>query len=372
MRKLTSALPDLIPSRCIAFTFSCLTLSPLTGLAQQYQETDLVANSSQQKVVDVDPNVINPWGIARSSAGPLWISDEGKGVSSIYNGSGQDAPPVLVTIPSAGQSPNGSPTGIVFNGSSDFEVEPGKPAIFIFATFDGTISGWNPQANPTVAIQKVKATPGSVLTGATIAEVNGTRFLFVADIHSGKIRVFDSNFNPVETQPTVFRDTHLPPDFVPFNIQNIGGNLYVTFARQNQTKNFVTTGPHLGAVDVFSAEGAVLQRLQRGSWFNAPWGVVEAPSDFGIFSHSILVGQFGGGEIAAFDAITGRLQGLLQDQNGQIIQHDDLWALAFGAGNANSGPANALFFNAGINEGKAGLFGFLAPVASDLTQGNDQ
>src|SRR5215469_9148915 len=218
MIKLTSALPDLIPSRCIAFTFSCLTLSPLTGLAQQYQETDLVANSSQEKVVDVDPNVINPWGIARSSAGPFWISDEGKGVSSIYNGSGQDAPPVLVTIPSAGQSPNGSPTGIVFNGSSDFEVEPGKPAIFIFATFDGTISGWNPLANPTVAIQKVKATPGSVLTGATIAERNGTRFLFVTDVHDGKISVFDTNFNPVITQPTVFRDTHLPADFVPFNI----------------------------------------------------------------------------------------------------------------------------------------------------------
>src|SRR5215471_2945114 len=152
MIKLKSFLSGFIKSRWFTYVLGCVTLSPLTSFAQQYQETDLVANSSQQKVVDVDPNVINPWGIARSSAGPLWIADEGKGVSTIYTGSGQDAPPVLVTIPSAGQSPNGSPTGIVFNGSSDFEVEPGKPAIFIFAAFDGTISGWNPQANPTVAI----------------------------------------------------------------------------------------------------------------------------------------------------------------------------------------------------------------------------
>ena len=362
----------LIPSPWITFFFAYGVLGPFASFAQQYQETHLVSNSSQQGPVDVDPNVINPWGIGRSSAGPWWINDEGKGVATIYTGSGEDAAPVLVTIPSAGQAPTGSPTGIVFNGSSDFDVEPGKPAIFIFASFDGTISGWNPQVNPTVAIQKVKATPGSILTGATIVEVNNKRFLFVADVHEGKIRVFDTNFNPVQTEPTVFRDTHLPPNFVPFNIQNIGGNLYVTFAEQNQTKTFVTTGPNLGAVDVFSAEGAVLQRFERGSWFNAAWGVAQAPSDFGTFSHSILVGQFGSGEIAAFDAITGRFQGMLQDQNGQVIQHDDLWGLAFGAGNANSGPANALFFNAGLNDGKAGLFGFLTPVAADLTQGSDQ
>jgi uncharacterized protein (TIGR03118 family) len=207
-----------------------------------------------------DPSSIRK-GIGRSSAGPWWINDERKGVATIYTGSGEDAPPVLVTIPSAGQAPTGSPTGIVFNGSPDFDVEPGKPAIFIFASFDGTISGWNPQANPTVAIEKVKATPGSILTGATIAEVNNKRFLFVADVHEGKIRVFDTNFNPVQTEPIVFRDTHLPRSFVPFNIQNIGGNLYVTFAEQNQTKTFVTTGPNLGAVDVFSAEGAECSKI---------------------------------------------------------------------------------------------------------------
>jgi len=374
MKRLTSFISGCVQRRWGTLLFASVTLCPFTSFGQQFQETDLVANASQTgvKVVDVDPNVVNAWGIARSSAGPWWISDEGKGVSTIYNASGQDAPPVLVTIPSAGQAPAGSPTGIVFNGSSDFEVAPGKPGIFIFATFDGTIAAWNPGVNPTVAIQKVKLPQGSVLTGLTIAEDEGQRMLYATDVREGGIRVFDTNFKPAETKRREFRDNHLPAKFVPFNIQNIGGNLYVSFAEQNQAKTFVNPGANLGAVGVFSPDGKLLFSFERGQWFDAPWGIVQAPSDFGAFSHSILVGQFGSGQIVAFDAVTGRFQGALQDQNGQPIQHDGLWALAFGAGNTNSGPANGLFFNAGPNAGTAGLFGFLTPVAADLTQGNDQ
>ena len=125
-------------------------------------------------------------------------------------------------------------------------------------------------------------------------------------------------------------------------------------------------------MDVFSPDGELLQRLERGSWFNAPWGLVQASTDFGIFSHSILVGQFGSGEILAFDAVTGRLQGMLEDQNSEVIKIPGLWGIAFGAGNTNSGQPNALFFTAGTNLGKGGLFGFFTPVAGDLTQGNDQ
>jgi uncharacterized protein (TIGR03118 family) len=352
-------------------TVSWLTLAPLTTFAQQYQQTNLVSNSSQPGIITVDPNLINPWGIARSSTGPWWVSDEGKGVSTIYNGGGVPAPPVLVTIPSAGHAPAGSPTGIVFNGSSDFDVESGKPGIFIFATFDGTIAAWNPQVNPSVASVKVNATPGSVLTGATIAENKGKRFLYVTDVHAGEVRVFDANFNEVKNAPE-FRDRQLPAKFVPFNIQNIGGNLFVAFARQNAAKNFVTFGADLGAVDVFSPDGNILMRLERGSWFNAPWGLVQASTDFGTFSHSVLVGQFGSGEILAFDAITGQFQGKLEDAKSNVISIPGLWGIAFGAGNANSGAPNDLYFNAGIDQEKGGIFGFLAPVASDLTQGNDQ
>ena len=361
------------------FWFGLATLSltsaglvPCTASAQQYQETNLVSNSSQAGATTIDPNLVNPWGIARSSTGPFWVSDQVKGVSTIYDGSGKPAFPVLVTIPSSGQNAAGSPTGIVFNGSSDFAVESGKPAIFIFASLDGTISGWNPQANPTVAIQKVQATPGSVLTGATIAQSKGQNLLYVTDVHEGKIRAFDTNFSPVKLRAGAFRDHRLSDKFVPFNVQNIGGNLYVAFAKQNAAKNFVDFGADLGTVDVFSPEGDVLLQLQRGSWFNAPWGLVQASTDFGTFSHSIIVGQFGSGEILAFDAVTGQFQGKLEDQNSNPISIPGLWALTFGAGNANSGAPNQLFFSAGIDQGKGGLFGFLSPVTADLIQGNDR
>jgi uncharacterized protein (TIGR03118 family) len=372
MKKLTSPARRPFWFGLLTLSFTSAGLLSGTAFAQQYQETNLVSNTSQSGVVTVDPNLINPWGIARSSTGPFWVSDQGKGVSTIFDGSGKPAPPVLVTIPSAGQAASGSPTGIVFNGSSDFAVESGKPAIFIFATIDGTIAGWNPQANPTVAIQKVQATPGSVLTGATIAQSKGQNLLYVADIHEGTIRVFDTNFSPVKFPAHAFHDDHLSDKFVPFNVQNIGGNLYVAFARQNPAKNFVTLGAHLGTVDVFSPEGDLLLRLERGTWFNAPWGLVQASTDFGTFSHSILVGQFGSGEILAFDAVTGQFQGKLEDQNSNTISIPALWGLAFGAGNASSGAPNELFFNAGIDQEKGGLFGFFSPVAADLTQGSDQ
>ena len=374
MTKRSPFIPSFLRRRALTFILACATLSPLTLVAQQYQETDLVSNAAGQGAKFVDPNLVDPWGIARSSTSPWWVSDRARGVSTLYDGEGK-AQPLVVTIPHAAQAPIGSPTGVVFNGSSDFDVESGKPAIFIFASFDGTISAWNPQANPTVAIEKVKATPGSVLTGATIAQVKNQRFLYVTDVHEGKIRVYDKNFHPVQTARDAFEDEHLPESFVPFNVQNIGGNLYVSFAQQNQAKNFVNFGPGLGTVDVFSPQGVLLQRLEAGSSFNAPWGLVLAPTDFGSFSHSILVGQFGSGEILAFDAVTGRLQGKLRNQDNNVITLPGLWGIAFGAGNDGSGEANELYFTAGVNQGAqgiGGLFGYFAPIASELTQGNDQ
>jgi uncharacterized protein (TIGR03118 family) len=371
MKKLT-------PSGGRPFWLGLLTLSLTsagllsgTAFAQKYQETNLVSNTSQSGVTTVDPDLVNNWGIARSSTGVWWASDEGQGVATLYNGTGVKQS-LTVTIPQSGQNPTGTPTGIVFNGSTDFDVESGKPAVFIFPAFDGTISAWNPGANPTVAIQKVQATQGSVLTGATIAQSKGQNFLYVTDVHEGKIRAFDGTFTPMKLPNNAFQDDHLSKKFVPFNVQNIGGNLYVTFAHQNAAKNFITAGANFGAADVFSPEGQLLLRLERGSWFNAPWGLVQASTDFGGFSHSIIVGQFGSGEILAFDSVTGAFQGKFEDQNGNVISIPGIWGLAFGAGNASSGAPNQLFFNAGVDQQQGGLFGFLAPVATDLTQGNDQ
>jgi uncharacterized protein (TIGR03118 family) len=359
-------------SLLIPFILACGIFSPLISLAQQYQETDLVSNVAGKGAKFVNPKLINPWGIARSSTSPWWVSDQGSGVATLYDGEGK-AQPLVVTIPRTNQAPLAAgPTGIVFNGSSDFDVEPGKPALFVFATRDGTISAWNPMANPTVAIEKVKPTPGSVLTGATIAQAGPKRFLYASDVHEGKVRVFDKNFNPVATAAGAFEDESLPKNFVPFNVQNIGDAVYVAYAEQNQAKNFVNFGSGLGAVDVFTPTGVLLQRLERGPWFNAPWGLVVAPTDFGSFSHSVLVGQFGGGEILAFDAVTGRFQDKLRDPNNKVISIPGIWDIAFGAGNSNSGSPNQLFFDAGVDKGKGGLFGFFAPVAGDLIQGNDQ
>jgi uncharacterized protein (TIGR03118 family) len=348
---------------------------PATLIAQQYQQTNLVSDTQIEGTNPPDPTLKNPWGIARGTTSPWWVSDNMAGVSTLYNGAGVKQT-LTVTIPHTPETATGSPTGIVFNGSTDFAVAPNMPGVFIFVSIDGTISAWNPGVSLHAAIQKVPGSAKSVLTGATIAQVEGRQFLYVADLEAGKIKVYDTDFNPVKLDEDAFDDDHLPPEFAPFNVQNIGGNLYVAYAKQNQAKTFVDFGAGLGVVDVFSPRGHLLMRLEQGDWFNAPWGLTLAPTDFGGFSHKIIVGQFGSGEILAFDAITGRFEGKFKDQNNAVISIDGLWALAFGDGvptsSAPNQPDNALFFTAGPNRGHDGLFGTLTPVAAELTQGNDQ
>ncbi len=368
--------------RALSFVSVCVLASPAALFAQQYQQTNLVSDLGTLGAHTVDPRLKNPWGIARGPSGnPWWASDERSGVSTLYNAQGTPANPLnpganglVVTIPPSVPLPAvGTPTGVVFNGSAkDFRVAPPGVAqtFFLFVSLDGSISGWDPAANPTTAITKVSTK--SVFTGATIAEIEENRFLYVADLEAGKIRVYDTNFEPVELDEDAFDDDHLPPGFAPFNIQNIGGDLYVAYAKQDQAKTFVTSGTGLGFVDVFSPRGRLLLRLEHGDWFNAPWGLTLAPSDFGTFSHRILVGQFGSGEILAFDAVTGQFQGKLRDQKNNSLALKGLWGLAFGAGDQTSGPANTLFFNQGLNGGNDGLFGTLTPIAADIEPGNGQ
>ena len=368
--------------RALTFVSACVLASPAALFAQQYQQTNLVSDLGTLGAHTVDPRLKNPWGIARGPSGiPWWVSDERSGVSTLYNAQGTPvnvvnpgANGLVVTIPPSVPPPAiGTPTGVVFNGSAkDFRVAPPGVAqtFFLFVSLDGSISGWDPAANPITAITKVSTK--SVLTGATIAQIEENRFLYVADLQAGKIRVYDTNFKPVELDEDAFDDDHLPPGFAPFNIQNIGGDLYVAYAKQDQAKTFVTSGTGLGFVDVFSPRGRLLMRLEHGDWLNAPWGLTLAPSDFGTFSHRILVGQFGSGEILAFDAVTGQFQGKLRDQKNNSLALKGLWGLAFGAGDQTSGPANTLFFNQGLNGGNDGLFGTLTPIATDIESGNGQ
>ena len=296
--------------RALKIILAFVLFLPGALVAQQYQQTNLVSDTQAEGNNPADPNLKNPWGIARGTTSVWWISDNMSGVSTLYTGAGTKQT-LMVTIPHTAQTPMGSPTGIVFNGSTDFAVATGMPGIFIFASLDGTISAWNPGVNPNNAIQKVPGSTKTVLTGATIAQNGENLALYVADLEAGKITVYDTNFNLVKVDRDAFRDDHLPPGFAPFNVQNIGNNLYVTYAKQDKTKTFVDFGASLGFVDVFSPQGGLLMRLEHGDLFNAPWGLTLAPSDFGTFSHKVIVGQFGSGRFLPLTQSPAGLKGNL-------------------------------------------------------------
>ena len=341
--------------------------------SQHYKQTNLVSDMPGVAPV-TDPNLVNAWGLSRSSTSPWWVADNGTGLSTLYSGAGAIQSLVVTIPPSDAANPPGNPTGTIFNGGSGFELKKGFPAVFLFATEDGTISGWNPKVDATHAVIKVNTKGRSVFKGMTSATVNvpflGTQsFLYVADFRKGRIQIYNSNFHHVPEMEELFDDDSLPPGFAPFNVQNIGGNIYVSFAQQDSEKHDEVDGPGLGYVDIFSPEGRLLRRLQHGPWFNAPWGLTMASSDFGSNSHDILVGQFGSGEILVFNPVTGKFKGRLFDTSDNPIKIDGLWGLGFGNG-GNAGPATTLFFSAGPNHEQDGLFGTITAVEN--VQGNDQ
>jgi uncharacterized protein (TIGR03118 family) len=331
--------------------FLSLFLLPTSAEAVSYYQQVNLASDGFVPAANTDPNLINPWGISYSATSPFWVSDNGTGVATLYNGSGQPFPvgsPLVVTVPPS------APTGQVFNGGIGFEVSPGRPARFIFATEDGTISGWNPTANPTTAILKVDSSAsGAVYKGLAIGNNGAGDFLYAANFNSGAIDVFDTNFAPT-TLAGGFIDPNIPSGFAPFNIQNLGGKLYVTYADD-------VPGPGKGFVDVFDLNGNLLRRLISDGSLNSPWGLALAPGNFGEFSNDLLVGNFGDGTINAFDPMDGTYYGTLLDTMGDPIAIDGLWGLIFGNG-GNAGDPNVLYFTAGPGGEQHGLFGSLAPA----------
>ena len=380
---------------------SALVMVPVLTFAQNhnvinhYVQTNLVTDpNSGFSAAFTDKNLKNPWGMARSAGSPWWISDNNAGVSTLYSGTGV-ARTLVVTIP----GPNGTfpctapntppncfvaaPTGVVFNGSPDFDLSPGDQstaAAFIFATEDGTISAWAGGNAATLEVDHSAiptAAEGAVYKGATIGEFKGKRYLYVTNFRAGKVEVYDTNFHQVtlsgdDEQEGVFEDERIPNGFAPFNIQNIGGSLFVTYAKQNADKHDDVAGDGLGFVDLYSPSGKLLTRFEHGSWLNAPWGIVWAPRDFGEFSNDILVGNFGSGWIAAYNGFTGQFIGFMRDHNGSILQIDGLWGLTFG-NSASAGPYNSLFFTAGVNGEADGLFGTLTPdpAFNELNEGDE-
>lgn len=364
-------------SAAMIFAVTILLLTA-PAFAQHYTRTDLTVDVSATSPTapNQDANLVNSWGLSRSSSSPWWVSDNGMGVATLYNGSGvpQPATPLIVTIPlPGGASGTAAPTGTAFNFTSSFQVASGLKALFLFVTEDGTISGWNPGADATHAIIKVPQNgqaPTAVYKGVALAMTAQGPRLYATDFVSGRVQVYDGNFNRVHTEEWAFRDPTLKKNFVPFNIQNVGGNLFVTFAVRRPGEKDEEHGPGLGAAAIFNTDGRLLMRFEHGNWFNAPWGVAEAPADFGVFAHRILIGNFGDGTINAFNAVTGKHEGALLDQNGNLLTIDGLWALSFG-NDANAGAALRLFFTAGPNDENDGLLGNITPVASE-SRGNTE
>lgn len=326
--------------------------------AQHYTQVNLDSNQSGQ-AAHVDTNLVNGWGIARSSSSPWWVADNGTGKSTIYNGNTGNPSLLVVTVP-------GAPTGTVFNGTPAFPVLGGAPARFIFASEDGTISAWNGGTQARVVITTV----GAVYKGIAIATVNGNLRLYATDFHNGRIDVFDANFQPIRRdRGDATFNSEKPRGFVPFNIQSVGDTLFVAFAKQDAAEHDNVNGPGLGMIGAFTPSGKLIRWFEHVKDLNAPWGITLAPGDFGTFSHQLLVGQFGSGEILAFNPTSGAFEGKLLTPAGQPIAIDGLWGIGFGNG-GNAGPMNTLFFAAGPNDESNGLFGSLTPVSSDLVQGN--
>jgi uncharacterized protein (TIGR03118 family) len=306
-----------------------------------------------------DASLINPWGVAFNPNGFVWVADNGAGVSTLYDGNGVKNSLVVAIPTRAGGNPPGVPTGIVFSSGNDFPVRVGNvsgPSRFIFSTEDGTISGWAPNVDATHAIRVVDNSPaGAIYKGLAFAANGIGHFIYATDFHNNRIDIFDANFQQVSSTGR-FVDPKMPRGYAPFGIQNILGNLYVTYAKQDGDAEDDVAGAGFGLVDVFNADGGLIQRFASAGHLNAPWGVALAPADFGRFSNALLIGNFGDGRINAFDLASGNFLGALRAPGGKPLSLDGLWGIQFGNGLLNQ-PVNTLFFAAGVGDEEHGLYG---------------
>jgi len=318
------------------YKLSIVLLAAMGASAQDtatnsYTQTNLVSDISGMATF-TDPHLINPWGLSRSASSFWWASDDGTGVSTLYNGAGA-IQSLVVTVPPASGTGTGTPTGTVALGSE-----------FIFVTLDGTISAWT---SGTRAVVKVNNSgSGAVYTGCTTAKNGTVQTIYVAN-SAGRVEAYTTAFSRITLAAGAFEDPSIPAGYTPYGIQAIGTKIYVTFS----------AAPGAGGyVDVFNPAGTLLLSLAQG-WFNQPWGIAQAPAGFGKFQKSVLVGNVGSGEIGAYNPTTGKFLGFLENAAAKPIKITGLWALYFGGGNTNSGPASSLYFTAGIDNYLHGLFG---------------
>lgn len=298
----------------------------------------------------VDPNLVNPWGMAASANGVIWVSDNGTGVSTLYNQDGT-ARSLIVQIPTAARNrEGGNPTGVVFNSTTSFQVTKNgssAPAVFIFVSEDGSISGWNPQLDQTHAIIAVdngtnRGVNRAIYKGATLGVANGHNFLYATDFHTGKVQTYDENFHQVN--PNGFADPSLPAGYAPFGIRNFNGEIFVTYAKQDHQKEDDVACDGCGFVNVFDTSGNFLRRLISNGNLNAPWGLA-------LVDGELWVGNFGDGMINNYDPVSGAFIETLMRADGTPLQFDGLWDLL---------PlGNGVYFTAGLADEEHGLFGLI-------------
>jgi uncharacterized protein (TIGR03118 family) len=325
-----------------------------------YKQRNLVSDTSMIRAEHHDPHLVNAWGIAFNPYGVAWVADNHTGFSTLYDGDGKPQS-LVVTIPGV-NGEAGSPTGTVFYGGMGFVVTKGSasgPARFLFVNEDGGISGWAPTVDPTHAVRVVdNSSSHAIYKGVTITGNGKGHMLYATDFHNGKVDVYDSSFKPVNLGDHAFKDHNLPSGYAPFGIQSINGDIYITYAKQDDEREDDVAGRGFGYLDVFDPDGHLLRRFASNGALNAPWGMALAPASFGKFSNRLLVGNFGDGMINAYDLDSGRWIGRLKGTDRRPIRIPGLWGIAFGNG-LNNQPIDTLFFAAGPDDENHGLYGRL-------------
>jgi uncharacterized protein (TIGR03118 family) len=337
-------------------------LSPPAAAEPLFDRINLVtSNPAANPAPITDPNLVNAWGISFSPTSPFWVSDNGTGHATLYNvnptTNATSVVGLVVTIPPAG---TGTPTGQVFNTNAGAGAFNGD--LFLFVSEDGTISGWRGALGTSAETLQI-GSPANVYKGTTAATITGHSYLYAANFRAGTIDVLKGDAAAPSLAAT-FTDPGLPSGYAPFNIQNLGGKLYVTYALQDASKHDDAPGAGHGIVSVFDTQGNFLGRVGTGGTLDSPWGLAIAPSSFGPFAGDLLVGNFGDGRINAFDLLTDTFVGQLLALDGSELTNDGLWGLTVG-NNGNGGSSNKLYFSAGPSGESEGLFGVI--VASSAT-----
>jgi uncharacterized protein (TIGR03118 family) len=329
-----------------------------------FVQTNLVSDGALP-AQNTDPNLINPWGLAEGGAFPFWVANNGTGVATIYQVTGTTAIPVpfVVTVPPATGATTAAPTGQVYNPGPGFSIN-GNATHFLFDSEDGAISGWSGGSSAVIAVNNGNADPSlnAVYKGLAISGLNGGT-LYATNFRAGEVEMYNSNFGLVKS----FTDPTLPAGYAPFNVRDLNGELYVTFALQDSAKHDDVAGPGNGFVDIFDLNGNLVTHLISHGVLNSPWGLEVAPSTFGQFAGDLLVGNFGDGTINAFDATNGTLEGTLDGSNGMPLDIGDLWSLSVGDGAPGGGDPNTVYFTSGVAMEADGLFGSLTAVPEPST-----